>query len=156
MKMMYSRHNDYAYSWFNYLTNYDGAREDAVHEDSLHESVQRLAVFIRRLRKETDERPIFLAGVSQGGCLALHFASLYPDLIQKVFVAVACQLVITKEPVISGVALRATRDDIFGAWSHLPVNFQIIDVETDHYISDDILTDFLVACIMKEGSVEHF
>lgn len=66
-------------SWYNYYTRYDGKMEyDIIEEGEFHNEVDRINKIIDvEINALEDPKKIFIAGISQGGTLALHIGLTY-------------------------------------------------------------------------------
>ncbi|CAE7749394.1 unnamed protein product, partial [Symbiodinium pilosum] len=66
-------------AWYDYLTDYDGAREDDIDERSLHTTQQRLAAIVdAEAALMGDHGRVFLGGASQGCCAAFDAFARHP------------------------------------------------------------------------------
>lgn len=66
-------------SWYNYYTRYDGRMEyDIINEEEFYDQVERINKIIEaEINILKDPKKILIAGISQGGTLALHIGLTY-------------------------------------------------------------------------------
>ena len=66
-------------SWYNYYTKYDGKMEyDIINETEFYDEVQRISKIIdAEINILKEPKKILIAGISQGGTLALHIGLTY-------------------------------------------------------------------------------
>jgi len=95
-------------SWYDYLTNFDGRKEDVIDVDSLLAMRRALHKLVQREAAELGGRPdrVILGGKSQGCCTSLDAALTYPEALGG-FVGVVGH-VLSCTPVEPGCAQQAT------------------------------------------------
>eukprot|EP00928_Gymnodinium_smaydae_P068242 TRINITY_DN5131_c0_g1_i1.p1 TRINITY_DN5131_c0_g1~~TRINITY_DN5131_c0_g1_i1.p1 ORF type:complete len:467 (-),score=84.08 TRINITY_DN5131_c0_g1_i1:159-1559(-) len=70
------------HSWFDYLTDFCGSKENAIDLASLLETRRILHALIdREVKRIGDPRRVILGGASQGCCVALDAALTYPEVL---------------------------------------------------------------------------
>lgn len=99
-------------AWYDYLTNYDGAREDTIDLSSLQAMQRALHGLVRQEAKELGGRfdRVILGGKSQGCCTALDAALRFPRKLGG-FVGIV------------GHILRCTPTDLDGPQASTPLHF---------------------------------
>lgn len=104
------------YSWFDYLTDSEGEREDVVCQSDIRSACARLATLINQeVRRVGRYTRVFLVGVSQGGCLALEIASKVE--LGGVVTVVGHRMYTSAHRALltPWMSVRATDDEVFSA-----------------------------------------
>jgi predicted esterase len=132
-------------SWYDYLTDRDGLREDVAELSSLRET----RVSLRRLvQKEAhrlgDKGRVVLAGLSQGGCVALDLATREP--VGAVLTVVAHRLCVSRRPLLADWHCICAADDKvmpLMAWAAPRGEVSRHVVPGDHFIDSEIWVPWL-------------
>jgi predicted esterase len=142
-----------SFAWFDYLTDHGGLREDTVDIFGL----RRTKVELQRL--VTSENSLLpsgtlavLGGLSQGGTMALHMATLSD--FKAVVTAVACRLSqsMARPLRCPWHAIVASEDDVFpSSWSQpLMTGATTIQTVSDsHYLEKTDITPLLLGILSK-------
>mmetsp|Transcript_98431 Transcript_98431/g.175297 ORF Transcript_98431/g.175297 Transcript_98431/m.175297 type:complete len:456 (+) Transcript_98431:56-1423(+) len=71
------------HAWYDYMTDYDGIREDKVNMTSLRETRDRIFQILEHEIQLLggDASKVFIGGASQGCCAALHCAMQFPRVL---------------------------------------------------------------------------
>jgi phospholipase/carboxylesterase len=119
-------------AWYDYLTDFDGVREDKVNMKSLRETRDRI---FQLLDHEIgllggDASRVFIGGASQGCCTALHCALQYPRVLGG-FVGIVGHL-LSCSPVPQAkrhmpISLYNGRDDDIMRWSWVRKTFRRLE-----------------------------
>jgi len=126
-------------SWFNYIKEYDGLKEDIIDIQSLIKSRIRLIYYIKKMIKKynVNKSNIIIYGISQGGCMALDLCNYLK--FKKVITVVSYRMTISckKKILCKWIAINAKYDDIYNYnWckdSYKQAE-KIINIHDDHYL----------------------
>lgn len=142
-----------SFSWFDYLTDQEGLREDTIDIFGLRRmkvELQSLASSEKGLLPEG--RRVVMGGLSQGGTMALHLAA--SSEFQAVVTAVACRLSCsTTRPLkCPWHALVASADDVFpSSWSNALMKgvSTVRTVVDNHYLEQTDMTAFFQEILLR-------
>ena len=132
-------------SWYDYLTDYDGEKEDALNMRSLQTT---RAMLQRLVWKELKSNvPVVLGGESQGGCVALDFAARKGgEALAGVVTCVAHRLFVSSlQPLACPwFALTARSDAIFPKqWARTEGAATHTEVDGGHHLTDTSRSEHL-------------
>lgn len=116
-------------AWYDYLTDFDGVREDKVNMCSLRETRNRIFNILDREINLLggDASRVFIGGASQGCCTALHCAMQFPRVLGGVVGIVGHLLSCTPVPASKRhmpVSLYSGRDDRIMRWPWVRKTFR--------------------------------
>jgi len=142
-----------SFSWFDYLTDQEGLREDTIDIFGLRRmkvELQNLASSEKGLLPEGHR--VVVGGLSQGGTMALHLAA--SSEFQAVVTAVACRLSCsTTRPLkCPWHALIASADDVFpSSWSSALMKgvSTVRTVVDNHYLEQTDMTAFFQEILLR-------
>jgi len=120
------------FAWYDYLTDYDGVREDKVNMKSLRETRDRIfKILDNEIRLlDGDASRVLIGGASQGCCTALHCALQYPRNLGGVVGIVGHLLSCTPVPAAKKnmpVSLYNGLDDTVMRWSWVRKTFRRLE-----------------------------
>lgn len=144
-------HAEAAPSWFDYLTDHGGAQEDEIRLCTLRYRRLLLVCSIQAELRACDMKPeasLVLAGISQGGCMALDLAAHMKCLAVFTFVAHPLYASPFRGQTCKWFALSAERDSVFDPrWCnelHEAATVHAI-CKGDHWISNSACERFVLA-----------
>lgn len=132
------------HSWFDYFTDFEGEKEDAVCLKTLREH----RVTIQRLvwsEKSRGAPLVILAGLSQGGCMAVDVACREPA-VDAVMTCVAHRLYCCRHRALlcPWYALVAANDEVFPQQWRCTLGATSVTVaeDSDHFLPDGEMSTF--------------
>jgi len=127
-----------AHSWFDYISDHNGTREDVISLRTLRNQRFTLMNLIASEKQRYRDAPLLIGGLSQGGCMALDLATRLNNLV-GVVTCVAHRLFISKSrPLLAPwYALTADQDEVFPkSWAAPSSRETALHtvVQSDHYL----------------------
>ena len=151
-------------SWFKYLNEFDGEKEDEICPYALSNSIEALATTI----SQYTSNPVVLLGLSEGGCMALCVALQHEigTQLKGVITVVSHKPSFIKRSAthIKWFALTANLDTVYPLiWTSRCYNEAISwhTVNDDHYLSQStpdvcrFICQSLMACLDQSGAHEN-
>jgi predicted esterase len=138
-------------SWYDYLTDHEGKKEDALSMRTLQTT---RAALQRLVWKELKAGvPVCIGGESQGGCVALDFASQKSgDMLAGVITCVAHRLFVSSMHPLNcpWYALTANDDEVFPkTWAKTEGAFAHTEAKGGHHLTDAVRSEFVSSELKK-------
>lgn len=150
-------------SWFTYVEEFDGVREDIISHSSLEAVLHSLCSCIhmalstlsRTLSNQVRVQDTICAGFSEGGCVALELASMLPFKAVLTLVSHRRSHRVDRDLLCPWYALTATKDEVYSppwALEHMHAATVWQKVEDDHYLhsSDAAVRDLFTQCFSEQ------